>query len=107
MWTPSAPSLRDRAHVARDSRACSSPGMSVTSEPPGVPLDHYRQHHVGVRLTCLNCLSRRTIPLEPLIARLKKRGVGDEHTGIKAVAGLVARPCPDCGGSRFDSSPAF
>lgn len=92
--------------MAPDSTACSSAGVPAT-DSPGVPLAHYRQHGVGVLLTCLDCMSRRTLPLEPLILRLKERQVGDENTGIKAVASFVAKPCPDCGGSRFESSPAF
>ncbi len=41
----------------------------------GVPLDHYRQHGAGVRLTCLDCLRHRDLALEPVIARLAARGV--------------------------------
>jgi hypothetical protein len=74
---------------------------------PGVPLAHYRQHGAGVRLFCLDCLGHRDLPLEPVIARLKARGLGDSTTGIKAVAGFVSRPCPQCGGVRFETSPWF
>ena len=74
---------------------------------PGVPLAHYRQHGAGVRLFCLDCLANRDLALEPVIQRLKARGIGDEKTGIKAVAGFVSRPCPKCGGARFETSPAF
>jgi len=66
---------------------------------PGVPLAHYRQHGAGVRLFCLDCLAHRDLPLEPVLERLKARGFGDERTGIKAVAGFVCRPCPNCGGA--------
>jgi len=74
---------------------------------PGVALSHYRQHGAGVRLFCLDCLAHRDLPLEPAIERLKARRVGDERTGIKAVAGFVSRPCPRCGGVRFETSSAF
>jgi len=74
---------------------------------PGVPLAHYRDHDAGVRLTCLDCMDRRDLPLEPVIRRLRARGVGDSGTGIKAVASYVTAPCPRGGGRRFDTSPAF
>jgi hypothetical protein len=74
---------------------------------PGVPLAHYRQHKAGVRLTCLGCMHRRELPLEAVIERLKARGLGDETTGIMAVADFVRRPCPRCGGERFETAPAF
>jgi hypothetical protein len=74
---------------------------------PGVPLAHYRQHDAGVRLICLACMGHRDLSLEPVIERLKARGFGDERTGIKAVAGFVSRPCPKCGGTRFETSPVF
>jgi len=78
------------------------------SVDPGVPLAHYRQHDgAGVSLTCLDCLRHRAFPLEAVIARLKARGLGDERTGIRAVAGFVAAPCPTCGGSRFETRPHF
>ena len=79
--------------------------MAVSSESPGVPLAHYREHGAGVRLTCLDCMNRRDVALEPAIRRLKARGVGNETTGIKAVARFVAGGCPACGGSRFESAP--
>jgi len=74
---------------------------------PGVPLAHYRKHGGGVRLACLDCMQHRDLPLEQVIARLKARGVGDETTGIKEVAGYVNRPCPRCAGLRFETMPWF
>jgi hypothetical protein len=74
---------------------------------PGVPLAHYRQHGAGVRLTCLDCMGHRDLPLEGVIKRLKVRGLGDDETGIRAVAGFVSAPCPTCAGRRFETAPAF
>lgn len=54
---------------------------------PGVPLAHYRQHNASVRLFYLICQDERTLPLEAVIERLKARGLGEENTGIRAVAG--------------------
>jgi hypothetical protein len=80
--------------------------MHSTTEP-GVPLAHYRQHDAGVCLTCLDCMHHRTLGLESVIRRLRVRGVGDQTTGIKAVASFVRAPCPRCGGERFESRPDF
>ncbi|MGI8839714.1 MAG: hypothetical protein ACR2F8_02850 [Caulobacteraceae bacterium] len=81
--------------------------ISLIPVDPGVPLSHYRRHDGAVLLTCLDCMHRRTLPLEPVIARLKALGVGDEATGVRAVAGFVDRPCLRCGGTRFETRPAF
>lgn len=75
--------------------------------PPGVPLDHYRQHDGGVILTCLDCQRWRLFGLEAVIARLRARGVGGAATGVREVARHVREPCPHCGGARFDSRPHF
>ncbi len=74
---------------------------------PGVPLAHYRQHNARVRLCCLDCQHHRELPVEAVIERLKVRGLGDENTGIRAVAGFVAVPCPRCAGLRFQTMPSF
>ena len=58
-------------------------------------------------LTCVDCIDHRELPLEAVIARLKARGVGDETTGVKAVAGFVKAPCRRCGGVRFETRPSF
>lgn len=76
-------------------------------ESPGVSLAHYRQHRGGVTLTCLDCLDHRTFDLEAVIRRLEMRGIGGEQTGVRAVAGYVREPCPQCGGDRFESRPHF
>jgi len=74
---------------------------------PGVALGEYRAIGADVLLSCLDCCAHRRVPRERVIERLQARGLGDEHTGIKAVAGFVRAPCPKCGGSRFDARPAF
>jgi hypothetical protein len=74
---------------------------------PGVPLGHYRTHGAGVRVYCWGCYASVDYPLEAVIGRLEARGVGGAHTGIKAVAALIRQPCKRCGGTRFDTSPAF
>lgn len=82
-------------------------GMATTSDSPGVPLAHYRQHGANVLLTCIDCIDRRELSLEAVIARLEARGFGDETTGVKAVAGFVTEPCRRCGGGRFETRPHF
>ena len=79
----------------------------MTRPLSGVPLAMYRKNRANVLLTCLDCFWRQTIEREVVIARLEARGVGGAHTGIKAVAQFVRRPCPRCGGQRFDTCPAF
>jgi hypothetical protein len=73
----------------------------------GVSLEHLRQHRAGVRLHCRDCQHHRDFELEVIIEGLKARGDGDERTGIKAVAPLTHKPCPRCGGARFESLPAW
>jgi hypothetical protein len=43
---------------------------------------------------------------EVLITRLDVRGVGGEHTGIKAVAQFVTRTYQRCGSRRVETCPA-
>ena len=74
---------------------------------PGVPLAHYRQHGASVRLTCLACMQHHDWPLEAVTERLRARGVGGETTGVREAARHVRSPCGQCGGSRFETAPAF
>ena len=60
-----------------------------------------------VLLSCLDCHHYHSMALEAVIKRLQDHGLGDERTGIKAVAIFVSRPCPRCGGWRFDTRPDF
>lgn len=73
---------------------------------PGVPLGRYRGQ-ADVRLHCNGCTYARKLPLERVIARLVARGVGDERTGIRAVAALMTGPCPQCGAWAWESRPDF
>jgi hypothetical protein len=41
-----------------------------------------------------------------VVERLKARGLGDERTGIRAVASLAERPCARCGRMRWETRPA-
>lgn len=76
---------------------------------PGVSLSHYLAEHpgVGVRFTCESCQDSHDVPMPDVIARLKERGIGGEHTGIRAVARLADRPCQRCGAMRYETRPAF
>ena len=74
---------------------------------PGVPLAKYRAIRAEVLLTCMDCNLTQVLDREAVIERLKLRGPGDERTGIRAVAGFVHRPCPRCGGARYETKPAF
>lgn len=76
-------------------------------DQPGVPLGDYRGIAIGVRITCLGCMRHQDVDLETTIARLEARGVGGERTGVRAVAKFVNQPCLRCGGTRFETTPAF
>ena len=80
--------------------------MSPVSDP-GVPLAQYRKIGARVLLSCLDCHHHHSMALEAVIKRLEDHGLGDERTGIKAVASFVSRPCPRCGSWRFDTRPDF
>lgn len=73
----------------------------------GVPLDHYLQKggH-GVLFYC-RCGYLNAVPVECVVERLKASGLGDEHTGIRALARLSRRPCPRCGAVAWESRPGF
>lgn len=74
----------------------------------GVPLLHYRQHRgAGVLLICNACCASRVLPLEPVIRRLRVRGVGGPTTGIRSLAGFVRENCPRCGAHRWETRPYF
>jgi hypothetical protein len=60
-----------------------------------------------VRFYCRSCAFTRDVPLEEVIEFLRILGVGDEHTGIKAVARYARKRCERCGALNFDTSPAW
>lgn len=73
----------------------------------GVPLSHYRKHPgCGAHFICLGCARHFTVPLEDVIAKLEREGLGDASTGIKVPGQLSTRPCV-CGSVRWESRPAF
>lgn len=67
---------------------------------PGQLLASYRGVAEGVELWCAGCCTTRVFPLEAVIERLG-------NVGVREVAGLTTKPCPQCGGTRFESRPAF
>lgn len=76
--------------------------------PDGVPLSHYREHAgCGVRFCCNACARSFDVPLERVISRLERQGLGGPSTGIRAVAGLATRSCDRCGGRSWETRPAF
>ena len=82
--------------------------FATSKNSPGVALQHYLQHAAAVvRLSCLDCRKSRDFAVRTIIDGLKARGEGSERTGIRAVAALTHKPCPSCGGRRFESTPAF
>lgn len=76
---------------------------------PGAPLAHYLRDGeiMGVRFECLACMDSFDVPTDLVVARLKARGLGDESTGIRAVAWLSDRPCERCGAVRWETRPAY
>lgn len=80
----------------------------MPTRPPSVAIEHYRTHPgCGVQLHCLGCQLTRDYDLESVIARLDARGLDGARVGIKAVADHVTEPCPRCGGTAFESRPAW
>lgn len=75
---------------------------------PGVPLEHYRRHRgCGVLFHCTGCQKHWAVPIDDVVRRLEQRRLGGEQTGIKAVAQFVEKPCPRCGGFKFETRPGF
>jgi hypothetical protein len=75
----------------------------------GVPLSHYLSDHpdTAVRFGCTACQRSQDLDLPLVLARLKARRIGDERTGIRALARLADRPCPRCGAMRWETRPAM
>lgn len=75
-------------------------------DPIGVPLAHYlRDPDMGVRFECLACQDSFDVPTAEVIAKLKASGLGNERTGIRALARLATRPCRRCGAARWETRP--
>lgn len=74
---------------------------------PGIPLREYRQlRGWGVRIICDGCQHTEDVDLEKVIDGLKARGLGDEATGIRAVARTLKRRCKHCGALKWETRPA-
>lgn len=78
------------------------------NEDDGVPLAHYIENHpdAGVQFNCQACAAHRNYPIPDVVAWLRRAGLGDEQTGVRALARLRRRPCA-CGAVRWESRPAF
>lgn len=74
---------------------------------PGVPLDHYRQHGASIQLHCNSCAQMTLLDLEAVIAGLITRRLGEEHTGIRALARTFRRGCECCGAVAWETRPCF
>ncbi len=78
---------------------------SRSTQEPGVPLGHYRQHGADIELSCTMCVGVRVVSLERAIAGLERRGLGGAETGIKAFGRLLRQPCERCGAAAWDARP--
>jgi len=78
-------------------------------DAPGVPLFKYDDGKggYGVRFACRACMSSHDEPLARVIERLRVTGLGDEKTGIRAVAKFARRPCRRCGALKWETEPAM
>jgi hypothetical protein len=47
---------------------------------------------LGVRFHCRGCQASHDVPVSRVVERLKARGLGDEQTGVRAVAWLADHP---------------
>lgn len=56
---------------------------------------------------CDACAYVLRLPLEAVISGLVARGIGDENTGIRSLAKLMTRPCPECGRRAWQTRPSF
>lgn len=83
--------------------------MPNRPDPVGVPLAHYLKdgETMGVRFSCNACQDSFDEPTDLVVARLKAAGLGDEGTGIRALAKLATRPCGRCGAVDWDTRPAY
>jgi hypothetical protein len=74
---------------------------------PGIPLGDYLKHNprAGVAIWCNGCQRVEKHDMAAVIARLDARGLDGRRVGIRTLARMVARPCPQCGGTDFESRP--
>lgn len=74
---------------------------------PGVLQDHYRQLGTSIQLHCNSCAQMTLLDLEAVIAGLITRRLGEEHTGIRALARTFRRDCERCGAVAWEARPCF
>lgn len=76
---------------------------------PGVPLAHYLEHHPHhqVRFICQACARSFDVPTRQVVDQLIARGLGDERTGVRELAKLLARRCTRCDARRWETRPAY
>lgn len=73
----------------------------------GVPLAHYLNDRLmGVRFQCLDCQKTTDVATAEVVERLKAAGLGDERTGIRALAWIATKPCGRCGARHWEVRPA-
>ncbi len=97
---PVRPSTRPRQSGQR--RSCSRPPRPAFHSPTTASTGAASLSRASI-VSAIGCSILRPSISRPFAAR----GVGDETTGIRAVASYVRLPCPRCGGSRFESRPHF
>jgi hypothetical protein len=76
---------------------------------PGVPLAYYLQHHpaCAVRFYCAGCHASHEESVMHVVERLKAQRLGDERTGVRAVARFADEPCARCGARRWETRPSW
>lgn len=82
--------------------------MPADHREPGLPLAYFLKHHpeAGALVICDKCQRGRRYELPAVVARLAERGIGKpDELGIRAISGLVRRPCPQCQGQSFSTRP--
>ena len=74
---------------------------------PGLPLNDLIPSHrfLGVRFTCRACMRKRDVPIDAVLADLRRRQVGGGWTLISDVGKFARLPCERCGKVDFDSVP--
>lgn len=82
--------------------------MKPEPDAAGVPLSHYLgDPQMGVRFECLACQLCTDVATADVVNRLKATGLGDERTGVRALARLASQPCRRCGARRWETRPAY
>lgn len=82
--------------------------MRNDENAPGVPLASYLANDsaADILFICSSCTATTARPIPAVIDWLKSRGLGDERTGVRAIAKLVTWRCK-CGARSFETRPGF